>query len=149
MVQDRTVGCLFVGLCLLLWFVILPREIPGEAQILYPRLTVIFMAVPAFFMMVRRPRRRPKAGPGARGGLPAREVGWRIGLLVLLMAGCILLTGYVGFFVANFLCAMVYMRFFGERRLTRVVGVPAVLLAAIYVIVVRLLHYPLPAGVLF
>lgn len=149
MLQDRTVGCVFVGLSLLLWFVVLPREIHGEAQILYPRLTVLFMAVPAFFMMVRRPRRRPKAPACTRGGLPAWEVSARIGLLVLLMAACIVLTGVLGFFVANFLCAMVYMRFFGERRLTRVVGVPAALLTAIYVIVVRLLHYPLPAGTLF
>ena len=149
MVQDRTVGCLFMGLSLLLWFVVLPREIQGEAQILYPRLTVLFMAIPAFFMMLRRPRRTSQHTGGDRASLPARDVGWRIVLLVLLMAGCIVLTGVVGFFVANFLCAVVYMRFFGERRLTRVLGVPAVLLAAIYIIVVRLLHYHLPTGTLF
>lgn len=148
MVQDRIVGGLFVGISILLWFVVLPREIQGEAQILYPRLTVLFIAVPALFMLLRRPRKA--AAPAcAPGGLPGRDVALRVAALILLMAGCIFLTGYLGFFVANFLCAMVYMRFFGERRLTRVVGVPAVLLLAIYVIVVRLLHYPLPQGILF
>lgn len=149
MLQDRAIGCLFLGLCALLWFVVLPMEVPGEEQIIYPRLTVIFMAIPALFMVLRGRRRPGAAHASARAGMPERAVLFRIFLLMLLMALCIALTSVVGFFAANFLCAVGYMLFFGERRLSRVLGVPAILLAAIYVIVVRLLHYPLPEGILF
>lgn len=147
MLQDRAIGCLFLGLSLLLWFVILPREIPGEEQLVYPRLTVLFIAIPSLLMILRGGRGavRPRTSPEHGGA----HVGLRVFALILLMALCIALTGFLGFFVANFLCAICYMRFFGERSLARVVLVPAVLLGAIWLIVVRLLHYPLPQGILF
>ena len=43
MLIDRFIGCLFLCLCALLWFVIIPQQIPGEEQAMYPRLTIIFL----------------------------------------------------------------------------------------------------------
>lgn len=53
MLIDRFIGCLFLCLCALLWFVIIPQQISGEEQAMYPRLTIIFLAIPALFMALR------------------------------------------------------------------------------------------------
>ena len=37
MLIDRFIGCLFLCLCALLWFVIIPQQISGEEQAMYPR----------------------------------------------------------------------------------------------------------------
>ena len=53
MLIDRFIGCLFLCLCALLWFVIIPQQVSGEEQAMYPRLTIIFLAIPALLMALR------------------------------------------------------------------------------------------------
>ena len=50
MLIDRFIGCLFLCLCALLWFVIIPQQISGEEQAMYPRLSMIFLLI-TYLMM--------------------------------------------------------------------------------------------------
>ena len=150
MLIDRFIGCLFLGLCALLWFVIIPQQISGEEQAMYPRLTVLFLAVPALLMTLRTTGKR--LSPEAVAMFfshPSESAFLRILLLAASYAVCIIGTESVGFFVTNCIFCMFYMVFFLERGLMRIVLTPLLLLVAIYGIVVFFLKYPLPSGILF
>ena len=69
--------------------------------------------------------------------------------LIVSYAVCIMSTEYVGFFVTNAVFGMIYIFFFLERGLIRIVLTPLLLLGVIYGIVVFFLNYPLPSGILF
>ena len=141
MLIDRFIGCLFLCLCALLWFVIIPQQVSGEEQAMYPRLTIIFLAIPALLMAL---------GALAKAFSNSSDsVFPRILFLVVSYAVCIMSTEYVGFFVTNAVFCMIYMLFFLERGLIRIVLTPLLLLGAIYGIVVSFLNYPLPSGILF
>ena len=148
MLIDRFIGCLFLCLCALLWFVIIPQQISGEEQAMYPRLTIIFLAIPALFMALRTTGKNLEAVAKAFSN-PSDSVFPRILFLIVSYAVCIMSTEYVGFFVTNAVFCMIYMLFFLERGLIRIVLTPLLLLGAIYGIVVSFLNYPLPSGILF
>ena len=80
---------------------------------------------------------------------PSDSVFPRILFLIVSYAVCIMSTEYVGFFVTNAVFCMIYIFFFLERGLIRIVLTPLLLLGVIYGIVVFFLNYPLPSGILF
>ncbi len=150
MLIDRFIGCLFLCLCALLWFVIIPQQVSGEEQAMYPRLTIIFLAIPALLMALRTTGKNISLGVLAKAFSNSSDsVFPRILFLVVSYAVCIMSTEYVGFFVTNAVFCMIYMLFFLERGLIRIVLTPLLLLGAIYGIVVSFLNYPLPSGILF
>ena len=141
MLIDRFIGCLFLCLCALLWFVIIPQQVSGEEQAMYPRLTIIFLAIPALLMALRTTGKNISLGALAKAFSNSSDsVFPRILFLVVSYAVCIMSTEYVG---------LIYMLFFLERGLIRIVLTPLLLLGAIYGIVVSFLNYPLPSGILF
>ena len=147
MLIDRFIGCLFLCLCALLWFVIIPQQVSGEEQAMYPRLTIIFLAIPA---LLRTTGKNICLGAVAKAFANSSDsVFPRILLLVVSYAVCIMSTEYVGFFVTNAVFCMIYIFFFLERGLIRIVLTPLLLLGVIYGIVVFFLNYPLPSGILF
>ena len=150
MLIDRFIGCLFLCLCALLWFVIIPQQISGEDQAMYPRLTIIFLAIPALFMALRTTGKNISLEAVAKAfSNPSDSVFPRILFLIVSYAVCIMSTEYVGFFVTNAVFGMIYIFFFLERGLIRIVLTPLLLLGVIYGIVVFFLNYPLPSGILF
>ena len=78
---------------------------------------------------------------------PSDSVFPRILFLIVSYAVCIMSTEYVGFFVTNAVFCMIYIFFFLERGLIRIVLTPLLLLGVIYGIVVFFLNYPLPSGI--
>ena len=115
-----------------------------------PRLTIIFLAIPALLMALRTTGKNISLGALAKAFSNSSDsVFPRILFLVVSYAVCIMSTEYVGFFVTNAVFCMVYMLFFLERGLIRIVLTPLLLLGAIYGIVVSFLNYPLPSGILF
>ena len=149
MLIDRFIGCLFLCLCALLWFVIIPQQVSGEEQAMYPRLTIIFLAIPALLMALRTTGKNIFLGALAKAFSNSSDsVFPRILFLVVSYAVC-MSTEYVGFFVTNAVFCMIYIFFFLERGLIRIVLTPLLLLGVIYGIVVFFLNYPLPSGILF
>ena len=117
---------------------------------MYPRLTIIFLAIPALLMALRTTGKNISLGALAKAFSNSSDsVFPRILFLVVSYAVCIMSTEYVGFFVTNAVFCMIYMLFFLERGLIRIVLTPLLLLGAIYGIVVSFLNYPLPSGILF
>lgn len=112
MLIDRFIGCLFLCLCALLWFVIIPQQISGEEQAMYPRLTIIFLAIPALFMAPAYHRKKYFFGSSGQGVFqPSDSVFPRILFLIVSYAVCIMSTEYVGFFVTNAVFGMIYIFF--------------------------------------
>ena len=149
MLIDRFIGCLFLCLCALLWFVIIPQQVSGEEQAMYPRLTIIFLAIPALLMALRTTGKNISLGALAKAFSNSSDSVFPRILFLVVSYVCIMSTEYVGFFVTNAVFCMIYMLFFLERGLIRIVLTPLLLLGAIYGIVVSFLNYPLPSGILF
>ena len=151
MLIDRFIGCLFLCLCALLWFVIIPQQVSGEEQAMYPRL----MGGIGENVAIDTPFHCDYGKNIFLGALAkafsnsSDSVFPRILFLVVSYAVCIMSTEYVGFFVTNAVFCMIYIFFFLERGLIRIVLTPLLLLGVIYGIVVFFLNYPLPSGILF
>ena len=95
MLIDRFIGCLFLCLCALLWFVIIPQQISGEEQAMYPRLTIIFLAIPALFMALRTTGKNISLEAVAKAfSNPSDSVFPRILFLIVSYAVCIMSTEY-------------------------------------------------------
>ena len=146
---DRLIGGLFLFACLLLWFWIIPQQVVGEEQAFYPRLTVILVAIPAALMFLRNKGRRITLAFFREGSDISKDLAGKILVLVLSYIVFLLCVEKIGFFVSSAVFCPLYMLFFEERKFWRISLTTCGLLGGIYIIVVQLLKYPLPAGLLF
>lgn len=147
---DRLVGVFVVLFCVVCWIYLIPTYIKGEEQAVYPRLVVLFLALPALVMAARPCPGAPRA---AAAGSPAPEKTPITDPMTLALAVLYLLYLYgvqrVGFFCASFVGIVLFLLLFGERRLLVLFGVPTGLLLGIHCVIERFLHFPLPAELLF
>lgn len=80
---------------------------------MYPRLTIIFLAIPALFMALRTTGKNISLKAVAKAfSNPSDFVFPRILFLIVSYAVCIMSTEYVGFFVTNAVFGMIYIFFF-------------------------------------
>lgn len=145
MQKDRVFGLCLLLLCALLWFVIIPGQTEGAEEAFVPRLTVLFIAVPSLVMLLWRPRNAETApvgdGPAVflKATLPT----------ILLFFAFLVAVDSIGFFVSSLVFSVCALLLFGERRAQVFLFTPLGLLGAVYLVIVHLLKFSLPQGMLF
>lgn len=139
---NRLIGVFFILFCAVSWFYLIPTFIKGEEQAVYPRLVLLFLLLPALGLLLR------SGDVVVAAGTPSRPDPMTFMLIALYLA---YLYGVqrVGFFVASFVCAVLFLLLFGERRPLMLFCVPTGLLLGIHLVIERFLHFPLPVGFLF
>lgn len=144
MSKDRIFGLCLLLLCALLWFVIIPDQTGGAEEAFVPRLVVLFIALPSLIIFFRgspAPRAAPAADARAvflKATLPA------IGLFLAFVIG----VGVLGFFTSALIFSVSALFLFGERRASVFLITPPLLLGAVYLVIVHLLKFSLPSGLL-
>ena len=86
--------------------------------------------------------------PAVRIDLPAGADGRRVGALAALLLGYFLVLPWLGHVIAGALFIALAMRLLSTYSWPRLIAYAAVAESALYVVFVRLLQVPLPAGVL-
>ena len=112
-------------------------------------MTVILVAIPAALMFLRNKGRRITLAFFREGSDISKDLAVKILVLVLSYIVFLLCVEKIGFFVSSAVFCPLYMLFFAERNFWRISLTTCELLGGIYIIVVQLLKYPLPAGLLF
>jgi Na+-translocating ferredoxin:NAD+ oxidoreductase RnfA subunit len=150
MSKDRCIGILFLLIFAALWFWLIPSYTRGPTEAAYPRFAAFLMLVPAFVMIFR------KAAPKDIIHLPAFDLKKllqspfvRTVLLVLSYMVYLNCVEAIGFYVSGFVFCVFWMLFFGERSILRITLTPFFILGSMYVLITKVLRYPLPAGLLF
>ena len=140
--KNRSLGLGFLVFCVLIWTVVMPRQIEGPEEAILPKLAVIAIAVPALIMFIR-----PAAeAPGAL---------FDLGAFLPITLPCLLLTvayifgiNLIGFYLASEIFLVIALLLFGERRLPTLVLLPVAVLGAIYFVISFCLKFQLPQGLL-
>lgn len=143
--DDQKLGLILVTLCIVLWFYAIPHHIVGNAPKFFPRLVTMFLLIPSILLIVTRrgdPRGTSQRFRDLKGIHKALATA---GLFILYIS----LIDFIGFFTSGFLAIMVFMLFFGSRNWKGIIFIPATILFFIYVVIVKILSFPLPKGFIY
>ena len=146
--KDRITGLLFLFFCALLWTWLIPCYVKGEEQSIFPKLVTLFIAIPSLLLCLRKGGHAPAEPSSCPSGI-FRSSGLHLLLLAAGYALYLIAAARIGFFVSSLAAGMSALLFFRERSPLIILGVPLSLLAVIYFVIVYLLKYPMPAGILF
>lgn len=145
MKTDQKLGLALLIFCLILWFFVIPHQVAGKAQSLFPRIITIFIGIPSFFLIIIR-KDSPRQTPF---GLEERKGIARVIITAIIFFIYILVINFLGFFISSFVASLLFMLYFGARDWKKIVVIPAMLLLFIYFLIERLLGFPLPSGIVF
>ncbi len=141
--KDRIFGlCLLVG-CALLGFAGIPAQTEGAEEAFAPRLTALFIGLPSLILFLRPD---DPAG-GTAGNAMAVFLKATLPALLLFLA-FVVGMGTLGFFTSALIFSLAALFLFGERRAGVFLLTPPLLLGAVYLVIVHLLKFNLPAGLL-
>lgn len=128
-----------------MWFFIIPNQIGGKVQSLFPRFITIFIAVSSFFLIVRR---KDISKEISHGTMNKKGI-VRVIVIAIMFLIYILIIDFFGYFISSFLALVAFMLYFGVRDLKRLILIPFTLLLVIHFLIEKLLNFPLPKGMIF
>ena len=143
MQTDRLIGAGFLVFSALLWFVIIPAQAGSGEEAFMSRLSVLVIAVPALIMTLRTPRSQ-----GKKSFDPDLFLRVTIPNLLLFVVYLVAME-YLGCFSSSYVFLLISLWLFGERRKILLALTPLVCLSVVYVIIIYMLKFELPAGLLF
>jgi hypothetical protein len=143
--DDQKLGVALIIFCTVMWFYAIPYHVVGKTPKLFPRLIVIFTLIPGILLVITRKDRVREPSL-----LFKDQVGIHKAMITaVLFLGYISLIDITGYFVSSFIAIMVFLYFFGSRNWTLIVLIPAVILFFIYVVIEKMLSFPLPKGLVY
>lgn len=151
---DFWIGILLVWVCLLVYFVIIPREVQSEIQRgmapnFFPKLSVIWVGAFSLFLLVKS--LFPRTGNDqSQESMFERRLGrkgvvFTISLSILYLVLCSLIS----FVISTILALAILMWTMGERRWYIIVPATLMTTFGIYIIFGWLMSVQLPEGILF
>jgi hypothetical protein len=143
--DDQKLGLVLILFCIILWFYAIPCHIVGKAPKFFPRLVTIFILIPSILLVLTRrggPRETPQRFRDLKGIHKALATA---GLFILYIS----FIDFIGYFTSSFVAIMVFMLFFGSRSWKGIIFIPATILFFIYIVIVKILSFPLPKGLIY
>jgi hypothetical protein len=142
---DQKLGIGLIIFCVIMWFYCIPYRIVGDAPRFFPRLIIFFILIPSILLIVTR--RQPRKGESLR--FKDRKDLHKALLTALFFLIYIALIDVLGYFTSSFLAVMGFLYFFGVRSWKGIIFVPAGILFFIYLVIERMLSFPLPKGIIY
>jgi uncharacterized membrane protein len=152
--RDFVIGILLFVVCLVTYFIIIPRQVGGELQRglppdFFPKFAVAFVGIFSAFLVFKDLLTKTEdAGPDET---PVRKRQGRKGLILALIASLIylILCTLIGYIISTIVMLAAFMWIFGERRWGTLVGVPLVTVAVIYLFFAKVMEVGFPLGMFF
>ena len=152
--RDFVIAVLLFVVCLVTYFVIIPRQVGGEIQRglppdFFPKFAVAFVAVFSLFLVFKDLLTKTKDDEPDE--TPVQKKRGRKGLIIAFIASLIylILCTYIGYIISSIVMLAVFIWIFGERRWGFLVGVPLVTIAVIYLFFAKFMEVSLPLGIFF
>ena len=145
MSADQKLGIGMIIFCIVIWFYCIPYRIVGDAPKFFPRLIILFILIPSILLIITR-RQAQKGEPiRFRNRTDLHKAIITAGFFI----GYIALIDVLGYFTSSFLAIMLFLYFFGQRSWTGLLLFPTGILFFIYFVIVRMLSFPLPKGLIY
>jgi hypothetical protein len=143
--KDQKLGIALILFCIVLWFYAIPFHISGNAPKFFPRLITIFIFIPGILLIFSRKGKVEKPIPGLKDLKGVHKALITAGLFLIYIS----LIDIVGYFTITSIAIMVFLFFFGSRSLKGIILIPAAILFFIYLVIERILSFPLPKGFIY
>jgi putative tricarboxylic transport membrane protein len=132
-------------------FFILPNQVSGGSRaLLYPRLVVIWISFFAIVMIFKKTKRIEKKEVVFNSNNSNNKQGyWRVIRSFIIAVIYIYAIDFIGFFVSSFLFLFFLMWNVNVRSLFKLLIYPFIALSFLYLLVEKVLLFPLPDGFLF
>ena len=152
--KDCLIGVLLISICILVYLVIIPREVQGEIQRgmppdFFPKLSVALVGFFAFFLLVKGLFSKAENLQSMESPLKIKE--GRKGV-ILVICGTIfylVLCSLISYIPSTILTLIILIWIFGERRWIMIVTAPLIATVGIYFLFGKLLSLQFPQGILF
>ena len=146
--DEIKLGSIFLVVSCFLWFYAIPYTIKGFEQALFPSGLVIVLTILSGLLLVKGIRLLKTAENQPSSAFldwsSARSL-----FVVPMMVVYVFLIDIVGFYAITCVFIIVFMVYFGSRKLLSLLLFSSLLPLIIYLIIRRVLSFPFPAGLLF
>ena len=145
MSADQKLGIGMIIFCIVIWFYCIPYRIVGDAPKFFPRLIILFILIPSILLIITRRQAQKDEPIRFRNRTDLHKAIITAGFFI----GYIALIDVLGYFTSSFLAIMLFLYFFGQRSWTGLLLFPTGILFFIYFVIVRMLSFPLPKGLIY
>jgi len=143
---DQKFGLALLIFCLVFWFFVIPTQVAGMREAIYPQSIIIWIAISSVLLIL-------KSWKGASKKIlhkSQNEKGIvRVIAIATLCLVYILMINFLGFFISSFVFLVILMLSFGIRDWKILITIPIIFLLFLYILFEKLLVFPLPKGIIF
>jgi len=144
--RDQKIGIIILIFCIVIWFFVIPAQVAGRRESIFPRFTTIWVLISSVFLIAQSWKNSPKKiSPGLLG----KETIIRFISIVFIFLIYILIIDFLGFFIPTFLFLVITMSVLEIRDWRPLILIPLILLLAIHFLIEKVLVFPLPTGIFF
>jgi len=149
--SDQKVGLVLLIFCLTMWFFIVPTQIKGVRESVYPKFIIIWIGVGSFLLVLQGWKkdaskrilyRLQKQNKKNKKGIV------RVIVIAILFSIYIFMIDFLGFFISSFLFLVITMLIIGVRDWRKLILMPAIMLLLVF-LMGKLLIFLLPKGKIF
>jgi len=146
--DELKLGLIVLVFCCFMWFYAIPNHIKGPQAALYPNSLIVALTILSGLFIIK--------------GISLYKTGERQGsftllnkptlrslIIVPMMSVYIFLIGIIGFYVTTCLFIIIFMVYFGTRKLLPLCLFSTLLPLLVYLIIGKILSFPFPTGFLF
>jgi len=144
--RDQKIGIIILIFCIVIWFFVIPAQVTGRRESIFPRFTTIWILISSFFLIVQSWKVVPKK---ISQELLDKKTIIRFISIAFIFLIYILTIDFLGFFIPTFLFLVITMSVLGIRDWRLLILIPLVLLLSIHFLIEKLLVFPLPKGRIF
>jgi len=144
--RDQKIGIIILILFIIIWFFIIPAQVAGRRESIFPKLITIWILISSFFLIVQSWKVVPNK---ISYELLDKKTIIRLISIAFMFLICILTIDFLGFFIPTFLFLIITMSVLGVRDWRLLILIPLVLLLSIHFLIDKLLVFPLPKGRIF
>jgi len=144
--RDQKIGIIILIFCIVIWFFVIPAQVTGRRESIFPRFTTIWILISSFFLIVQSWKVVPNK---ISYELLDKKTIFQFIAIAFIFLICILTIDFLGFFIPTFLFLVITMSVLGVRDWRLLILIPLVLLLSIHFLIEKLLVFPLPKGRIF
>lgn len=146
--RDQKFGLSLLIFCVFLWFFIIPSEVINNRDALFfPQFITIWLAICAILLTLRSSQKTIKR-TDEKELMSRRGIIKVINLIIVLLI-YVYLIDFLGFFVTSFFLLLLLLLIFKVRNWIKLIGFPFILLLFLYILIEKILFFPLPRGKFF
>jgi len=143
---NQKIGLILLIFCIVIWFFIIPSQVAGVRESIFPRFITVWILISSLFLIVQSWKSSPKK---ISHELPDKGTIIRFISIVFIFLIYVLIIDFLGFFIPSFLFLVITMLVLGVRDWRLLILIPSILLLSIHFLIEKLLVFPLPKGRIF